>query len=183
MGWKGESRRHSLSRKGIKTNIDPHKRLSVGNYVARGSPTEDLIINENAKSHFGVTDSPYEAGYLLTDGTMLDFSDGHNQKWLDHGEIKAVLDANQTQRDFVNMGNIRMSVTPSHSTMLLQMKKIPTNSQRRKIARLMKGITGEILIDMYVQEADQVKIKSKRYTPFDNPTKVFNDIDWRLGAN
>lgn len=36
MTWKGESRRHSLSRKGIKTNIDQHKRLSVRNYVARG---------------------------------------------------------------------------------------------------------------------------------------------------
>lgn len=36
MGWKGESRRHSLSRKGIKTNIDQHKRLSVRNFVARG---------------------------------------------------------------------------------------------------------------------------------------------------
>ena len=36
MGWKGESRRHSLSRKGIKTNIDKTKRLSVRNFVARG---------------------------------------------------------------------------------------------------------------------------------------------------
>jgi len=97
--------------------------------------------------------------------------------------IKEVLDADQTQRDFVNMGNIRMSVTPSHSTMLLQLKKIPTNSQRRKIARLMKGITGEILIDMYVQEGDHVKIKSKRYTPFDNPIRMFNDMEWTLGAN
>ena len=39
MGWKGESRRHSLSRKGIKTNIDKTKRLSVRNYVARGEDT------------------------------------------------------------------------------------------------------------------------------------------------
>lgn len=39
MGWKGESRRHSLSRKGIKTNIDKTKRLSVSNFVARGNMT------------------------------------------------------------------------------------------------------------------------------------------------
>ena len=43
MGWKGESRRHSLSRKGIKTNIDDTKRLSVRNFVARGN--NDLIDN------------------------------------------------------------------------------------------------------------------------------------------
>ncbi|MCK4545424.1 hypothetical protein KAU43_07785 [candidate division WOR-3 bacterium] len=36
MGWKGESRRHSLSRKGIKTNIDPHTRFAVNDFVARG---------------------------------------------------------------------------------------------------------------------------------------------------
>ncbi|MCK4545418.1 hypothetical protein KAU43_07755 [candidate division WOR-3 bacterium] len=39
-GWKGESRRHSLSRKGIKTNIDKTKRLSVRNFVARGEQKE-----------------------------------------------------------------------------------------------------------------------------------------------
>lgn len=36
MGWKGESRRHSLSRKGIRTNINKDQRLSVRNFVARG---------------------------------------------------------------------------------------------------------------------------------------------------
>lgn len=43
MGWKGESRRHSLSRKGIKTNIDQHKRLAVNDYVARGSLKAETI--------------------------------------------------------------------------------------------------------------------------------------------
>lgn len=47
MGWKGESRRHSLSRKGIKTNIDDHKRLSVRNFVARGyEGFEDIIHSQ-----------------------------------------------------------------------------------------------------------------------------------------
>lgn len=41
--WKGESRRHSLSRKGIKTNVDKTKRLSVRNFVARGNT--DLVEN------------------------------------------------------------------------------------------------------------------------------------------
>ena len=36
MGWKGESRRHSLSRKGIKTNLPDGRRFDVSNYVARG---------------------------------------------------------------------------------------------------------------------------------------------------
>ena len=40
MGWKGESRRHSLSRKGIKTNIGKTKRFDVSNFVARGEDIE-----------------------------------------------------------------------------------------------------------------------------------------------
>ncbi|MCK4545428.1 hypothetical protein KAU43_07805 [candidate division WOR-3 bacterium] len=48
MGWKGESRRHSLSRKGIKTNIDKTKRLSVRNYVARGK-SQRFLKNDNGK--------------------------------------------------------------------------------------------------------------------------------------
>lgn len=35
-GWSGESRRHGLARKGVKTVIDDDKRLAVNNYVARG---------------------------------------------------------------------------------------------------------------------------------------------------
>lgn len=50
MGWKGESRRHSLSRKGIRTNIDKDKRLSVKNYVARGESQLPIHIIEIAKS-------------------------------------------------------------------------------------------------------------------------------------
>jgi len=36
MAWKGESRRHSLARKGVKTNIDGGRRFDVSNFVARG---------------------------------------------------------------------------------------------------------------------------------------------------
>ena len=36
MGWKGESRRHSLARKGIRTNIDKDRRLDVSTFVAKG---------------------------------------------------------------------------------------------------------------------------------------------------
>ncbi|MCK4545421.1 hypothetical protein KAU43_07770 [candidate division WOR-3 bacterium] len=51
MGWKGESRRHSLSRKGIKTNIDKTKRLSVRNFVARGQVIHGYDI-DNIYTHF-----------------------------------------------------------------------------------------------------------------------------------
>ena len=36
MSWKGESRRHSLARRGVRTVIDDRRRLPVNRYVARG---------------------------------------------------------------------------------------------------------------------------------------------------
>ncbi|MCK4545039.1 hypothetical protein KAU43_05830 [candidate division WOR-3 bacterium] len=51
MGWKGESRRHSLSRKGIKTNIDKTKRLSVRNFVAKGRTDNQFYINDLIIEH------------------------------------------------------------------------------------------------------------------------------------
>ncbi len=35
-GWHGDSRLHSLARKGISTNIDGNRRFAVNNFVARG---------------------------------------------------------------------------------------------------------------------------------------------------
>lgn len=43
MAWKGDSRRHSLSRKGIKTNIDQGRRFDVSNFVAKGTIDNELI--------------------------------------------------------------------------------------------------------------------------------------------
>jgi len=35
-GWKNESRRHSLARKGVKTNVDESRRFDVSTFVAKG---------------------------------------------------------------------------------------------------------------------------------------------------
>ena len=59
MGWKGESRRHSLSRKGIKTNIDKTKRLSVRNFVARGVSVPVIVaIKQHLK---GLNEYQYQS--------------------------------------------------------------------------------------------------------------------------
>ena len=54
MGWKGESRRHSLSRKGIKTNLPDGRRFDVSNYVARGNDTF-VILNKKGEPAKNIT--------------------------------------------------------------------------------------------------------------------------------
>lgn len=45
-GWKGESRRHSLARKGIKTNLPDGRRFDVSNFVANGRIIHGYNIDE-----------------------------------------------------------------------------------------------------------------------------------------
>lgn len=103
MGWKGESRRHSLSRKGIKTNIDKTKRLSVRNFVARGEndlkvpfSEENLIelfleIGES-KRGWSFISSYIESVFELEENTL---------HW--EGSTNYVYDMDlETQKDFYN---------------------------------------------------------------------------------
>lgn len=61
-GWKGESRRHSLARKGIKTVIDDHRRLAVNNYVARGESSRDEFATGESLEAF--LDTPLGEEYI-----------------------------------------------------------------------------------------------------------------------
>lgn len=46
---------------------------------------------ERAIEHFGTTTKPHEAGYILFNGELLDFSGGYaDQKRLDHAEIQQI---------------------------------------------------------------------------------------------
>ncbi len=46
---------------------------------------------ERAIEHFGITDKPHEAGFILYDGQLLDFSGGYkDEKRLDHAEIQQI---------------------------------------------------------------------------------------------
>lgn len=46
---------------------------------------------ERAIDHFGTTDKPHEAGFILYDGQLLDFSGGYkDEKRLDHAEIQQI---------------------------------------------------------------------------------------------
>lgn len=78
--------------------------------------TECEVNNEFASKYFGFTTNWNQAGYLLTNGKMLDFSDGQgNKRVLDHRDIKDIIDIDKDRTgvlamiQFINYGNIRMS--------------------------------------------------------------------------
>jgi len=74
-----------------------------------------MDIFQKAVQYFGTTSDFREAGYILPDGTMLDFSDKQNgglpgMRLLDHREVAEILDLPQTEAliTFMNSGCIRV---------------------------------------------------------------------------
>lgn len=89
-------------------------------------------VEEKAIKYFGLTNNPVDAGYLLQDGRMLDFSGVRQGAWpgggraLDHREISEFVDDLDPEGKsygstmswcmyaFMERGNIRMSSTGIH---------------------------------------------------------------------
>ncbi|MFW6175232.1 MAG: JAB domain-containing protein, partial [Acidobacteriota bacterium] len=105
---------------------------------------------ERAKETFGTTDDPFEGGYILRDGTMLDFS-GKRQggspgrRLMDHREINQAYDrgfpmddAFAPVRRFMGEGNISLSV--SDDLVSLRLSTRVTGDQVKAIQRAVRAM-------------------------------------------
>jgi len=176
---------------------------SAIDYVGEVAPKEDLQMSRDiaidnvklqeditkAKELYGTTTNIKEAGYLLTDGTLLDFSEKNdggtpNTRTLDHGDIENQLDI--TFNDFTNEGNIR--VIPEIAG--LQISAKPTNQQLDTIEKMINDVqTGklklgnetEFKIDLFDQNNNGIvkNGQDSKYLSFDfntNANKIINAI-------
>ena len=110
-----------------------------------------MDIFQKAVQYFGTTSDFREAGYILPDGTMLDFSDKQNgglprMRLLDHREVAEILDLPQTEAliTFMNSGCIRvMPECPG-----LDISIYPTKKQIDVIRRFVDYYRGNVCIDI-----------------------------------
>jgi hypothetical protein len=123
----------------------------------KGSPDRLHLL---AEKEFGLTDDPAEAGFILSDGSMLDFSEKNDggtpgTRSLDHRAIcRVITDAGYTMPEgfgdrslgmFLFMeetGAIRMMVM--ETVIFFQCGKTPTGAQVRRAA----GIVGQYRPEM-----------------------------------
>lgn len=104
--------------------------------------------NKKAKDYFGTTRNLNEAGYILTDGFLLDLS-GKNQggrggyRALDHLDVAEALE-NADMYDFINSGNIRY--LPESDT--IQIADIPTAAQYQTLSSIINKAGGEVTVQL-----------------------------------
>lgn len=134
-----------------------------------------------ALEHFGRTYSWKETGYLLTDGSKLDFSGRHEgasggYRTVDHRDILDIypeeteMDGNGAMVDFMRQGNIR--IMPEGDGINLQVQ--PTKAQERALDDFISKARGEVTLD--IDDSHGNVIVSVEYPRGTRATKVLQDI-------
>ena len=137
-------------------------------------------INEDmkkAKEMFGETYDWFVAGYLLPDGTLLDFSEvkegGPYRRTLDHREIRRIfndsLDKNDCMIRFVNEGAIRCQQYG------FELSAPPTREQERILGRMISKNRGEIVCDI-ANESGKV-VNSMNFPYGTSSSTIFSTIN------
>lgn len=136
-----------------------------------------MDIFQKAVQYFGTTSDFREAGYILPDGTMLDFSDKQNgglpgMRLLDHREVAEILDLPQTEAliTFMNSGCIRvMPECPG-----LDISIYPTKKQIGVIRHFVNYYRGDICIDISDKKGNIVT--TFEYTEKTSSSRIIFDI-------
>lgn len=177
--------------------LDKLFRLFSVVYDRNNSIIESVESNNNvdvfalAKERFGVTNDIRECGYILPDGSMLDFSGRHmvtgntdtshlrGRRGVDHRDIGDLnWDADMTTKsglninmaDFIRMGAIRIHCSNTWSS--INLFKKPTMEQVNPMLRLIQYSKGNVTVE--IGDGDN----SYEYAEWDeaNSRRVVNDI-------
>lgn len=105
--------------------------------------TSEEYHRKQAAQKYKTTGDPTKAGYLMPDGTMLDFSDGQNRRVMDHREIQDVFGPVELgegaprehyMNQFIAEGNVRVMAEMPGVELSTETK--PTRAQLDEIARM-----------------------------------------------
>ena len=156
----------------------------VGDFVPElEKPTDNSVNNKlvrESKDYFGTTDNFNVAGYLTTDGSLLDFSGKHyggsnkndyRTRGVDHRDINEIEGTDIV--DFMSYGNIRLKPESNG----FELTKIPTKEQFAALKKFLQWNkqNGNVYIDF--SEPGSYGINhSVYYQSGYNIDRVLNDI-------
>ena len=138
---------------------------------------------KSAEEYFGTTYKVKEAGYICTDGKMLDFSGRHEgapggYRTVDHRDITDALGEDYGGEDysggmikFMSEGNIRVSPESGG----INLSVAPNKAQRSTLDRYISSFRGEVILDIDRTNGDT--IASVEYPKYTHSSVVFKDID------
>lgn len=149
--------------------------------------TFDNNIDNFAKEYFGTTNNIKETGYIMQDGSLLDFSGKRfggpkNTRSMDHREISSAFFEGEAANyevgmdEFIDNGNIRYM--PESDTLLMSNK--PSSAQQKQIMNIVDRANGEITIELMNDASDWGNEDVTFYREYPAGTsynKIKNDIN------
>lgn len=147
-------------------------------YESLGNINADIY--KVAKKKFGTTTNPKIAGYINTDGTMLDFSGGNNYRLFDHRDISEIMSdvsGDRAMNEYIGQGNIR--IMPESPALEMNYQHEPTDKQYGTIRKVLDEFLGGL--DTYgrldIEFSDgSASIASRSYTQADSTLKILSEI-------
>ena len=143
-------------------------------------------VEQNYKAaveYFGTTYKVKEAGYICTDGKMLDFSGRHEgapggYRTVDHRDITDALGEDYGGDNysggmirFMSEGNIRVSPESGG----INLSVAPNKAQRSTLDRYISSFRGEVVLD--IDNANGDTVASIEYPKYTHSSVVLKDID------
>ena len=170
------------------SSYDGSSSASTNSIPQNKEKTTDIrySVSENvqkAKDYFGTTYKVSEAGYLTSDGRMLDFSGkkfggSAGYRSMDHREITDAFDGDYGDGSysggmvqFMQEGNIRL--IPESGGINLAVK--PNKEQLSALDRYISSFRGEVILD--IDDANGNTVVSVEYPARTYSKKIINDIN------
>jgi len=140
-------------------------------------------IIRDAKRYFGITNDLNQAGYILPDGSLLDFSGGGGRtRGLDHTEIAYIFHKNN-----VEIPSEAGSATPymegfmqtckairiGGSQNFVDVRHMPTRQQANQLLKLFSMYNGKITLDIKDRKYGR---DFRSYTEGTKPSRILRDI-------
>ena len=120
------------------------------------------------------------AGYINTDGSMLDFSGGYESRFIDHSEIDVIFD-DESGADamyaYMSMGNIRLM--PEAPSLEFNSKIEPTSQQYDTIETAIETLIekhGKFFIEFSTNDGSSVA--NRQYERGVPTSKILDDITY-----
>ena len=140
-------------------------------FTPRAPMSDDTKLIAKAKRHFGTTTNFNEVGYVLPDGSMLNFSGAKfggspNRRDIDHRQVGEI---DSDILSFMKMGNIRMQ------SFGFELVKMPTRQQFNTLVQFIRHKNDYIIVDFATPDANYVE-HSVEYPKGTNVNRIINDI-------
>lgn len=165
----------------ILENLSENRIADSGKSVNTKYSVTSEDVEKKALDYFGKTYRWSETGYILKNGSKLDFSGRNNgapggYRTVDYREIVDIypeetdLDGNEAMIDFMSRGNIR--IMPEGNGINLQ--TMPTKSQLQTLDDFISRVRGEVYLD--IDDENGNTVVSAEYNRGTRASKVLQDI-------